>query len=934
MFKFKIRGLCTLLLLTASLARPQAITVRSGNGSVGGRDSAVTFLQGPANTDFSNSFTQSDFSNAQQGPAAFIITPNPEWLPSLTADPSAQWIGTGSFSSSAQGNTALYAVTFTIPSAFSSATLALSYAADDRLGTIQQGLYLNGQAVCGNLISTSNVSDLEHSVICTGINSVLQVGTNWLYLDNVNATGPAGLIFSATITTTPTPSPQSIVATVRSGNGSVGGRDSAVTFLQGPVNTDFTHTFTSTDFSNAQNGPAAFILNGLGVIWLPSLSEDPLAHWIGTNANAYLSNGNGTTALYAVSFEVPNQLSSAALTLHYAVDDNLGGINAGGVNSGVYMNGTPVCVNVVPVGTFALEQTITCNDVGPALAAGKNWLYFDAVNLQGAAGLLFSATITTASNTSGPSISAGGVVSAASYSAGLPVAPGSITAVFGNFPVTSLVTGSGTPLPTSISGVALQFGGTAVPLFFVSPQQANIQVPWELAGLALASLSATANTGASTPQAVKIAPFAPGIFSTNGEGAGQGAILDSQYQLVNPSNPVSVGNVIQIYCTGLGAVTNQPASGFPAPFGPLAQTATTPVVTIGGTSAQVLYSGLTPGAVGLYQINAQVPTGITTGPAVAVIVSIGGITSNTVTVAIQPFPSPPPAITSLSPPSATVGTSSLALAINGNGFIASSTVTFNDVPHPPTLLGSNQLTITLSASDLAAIGTYPVVVSNPSPGGGSSAALTFTVTPATPNNPLPMITSLSPTSSPAGVSNPVVLTIIGSGFVASSAVAFNGNAHAPSFFSSEGLSILLSKSDLAVGGNYPVVVTNPTPGGGSSNTAYFSITPSAEVINLAGAWQGTWSAALGAKGTLTANLSQTGASIGGTISPASWCFSSGVISGTISGSQVSLNITFSGGQKVSFSGATNAPATAITGQYTVVSGSCGDGSTGGLTLGR
>ena len=140
--------------------------------------------------------------------------------------------------------------------------------------------------------------------------------------------------------------------TVRSGNGSAGGTDHAITFLAGPATSDFPRVLSSVDFSNAQIGPSASILSGLGVIWLASLSEDPSARWIGTNPNAHSVSGNGATALYAASFAIRQAFSSATLTIHYAVDDNLGGINAGGSNAGVYMNGVAVCPSAVPVGTF------------------------------------------------------------------------------------------------------------------------------------------------------------------------------------------------------------------------------------------------------------------------------------------------------------------------------------------------------------------------------------------------------------------------------------------------------------------------------------------------------------------------------------------------------------------------------------------------------
>jgi uncharacterized protein (TIGR03437 family) len=236
-----------------------------------------------------------------------------------------------------------------------------------------------------------------------------------------------------------------------------------------------------------------------------------------------------------------------------------------------------------------------------------------------------------------PSINAGGTVNAASSAAGSPVAPGSIATVYGSFLVSSLSTASSSPLPVSLAGLSLQFGsGLTAPLFAVSSGQVNFQVPWELAGESKTSLSATWNGQPSATQTLNLAPFAPGIFSMNGQGTGQGAILDTSYSLVNSSNPATAGStILQIYCTGLGAVTNQPPSGSPPPTNLLSQTTTTPTVTIGGVQAQVLFAGLAPGSVGEYQVDALVPASSSKGAAVPVVIAIGGTTSNVVTIAVQ-----------------------------------------------------------------------------------------------------------------------------------------------------------------------------------------------------------------------------------------------------------------------------------------------------------
>jgi len=147
---------------------------------------------------------------------------------------------------------------------------------------------------------------------------------------------------------------------------------------------------------------------------------------------------------------------------------------------------------------------------------------------------------------------------------------------------------------------------------------------------------------ASNPTVVPLAPFSPGLFATNQQGSGQGAILIANSGIVAApsgtipgSRPAARGEFISIFCTGLGPVANQPASGAPALANPLSTTRTSPVVTIGGVPAPVVFSGLAPGFVGLYQVNAQVPITSSTGNAVPAVLTIGNIASNGVTIAVQ-----------------------------------------------------------------------------------------------------------------------------------------------------------------------------------------------------------------------------------------------------------------------------------------------------------
>jgi uncharacterized protein (TIGR03437 family) len=207
--------------------------------------------------------------------------------------------------------------------------------------------------------------------------------------------------------------------------------------------------------------------------------------------------------------------------------------------------------------------------------------------------------------------------------------------VFGTFFLPAPTSSTAFPLPTSISGLSLQFGTLpAAPFFFGSQSQLNLQIPWELAGQTQTTASVSTNGQVSSTQTVTLSTYAPGTFVVNGQ-TGQGAVLDASYNLVGPANPTTAGADVLIYCTGLGPVTNQPATGAPGLANPLSWTTTTPMVTIGGASALVLFSGLVPGDVGLYQMNVQIPASATKGLSVPLTISIGGVQSNTVFLAIQ-----------------------------------------------------------------------------------------------------------------------------------------------------------------------------------------------------------------------------------------------------------------------------------------------------------
>ena len=193
-------------------------------------------------------------------------------------------------------------------------------------------------------------------------------------------------------------------------------------------------------------------------------------------------------------------------------------------------------------------------------------------------------------------------------------------------------------------------------------------------------------------------------------------------------------------------------------------------------------------------------------------------------------PPPTPTITTISPNSVVAGSPAFTLTINGTNFVASSMVNFGGSVPTTTFVNSTQLTAAIPAAAIASTGTPAVTVTNPAPGGGSSNAMDFTVSGGT--NSVPTIQALYPSCAPAGeqfvdsVDNE--LTVVGLNFVAGSVVRWNGNDRpTTSNGSINGLLAQISAGDIATAGTAAVTVFNPAPGGGSSNSFTFTITPGA-----------------------------------------------------------------------------------------------------------
>ena len=190
---------------------------------------------------------------------------------------------------------------------------------------------------------------------------------------------------------------------------------------------------------------------------------------------------------------------------------------------------------------------------------------------------------------------------------------------------------------------------------------------------------------------------------------------------------------------------------------------------------------------------------------------------------------PTPAIATISPNTTVAGGAAFTLTIYGTNFVAASTVNFGGSAPATTFVNSTQLTAAIPAASIASTGTPAVTVTNPAPGGGTSNAINFTVTSSA--STVPTISFLSPSCVPAGeqfvdsVDNQ--LTVVGQNFVPGSVVRWNGSDRPTVFDENVVLTAQISASDIAAAGTAAVTVSNPEPGGGTSNTSTFTITTGA-----------------------------------------------------------------------------------------------------------
>ncbi len=251
-----------------------------------------------------------------------------------------------------------------------------------------------------------------------------------------------------------------------------------------------------------------------------------------------------------------------------------------------------------------------------------------------AAGLATATDQVTGSVTpnSAPTLAMNGTLNNLNPQLGGPLAPGTIVQIFGTNLSGSATSATALPLSGTLNNTSVLVEGKPIPLYFVSPNQINALLPATLVPGRQYQLLVDANGALTEPQPFNTQPVTPGVarFST-----GQVIAQHSDFSLVTPQSPAKPGEYLVIYLAGLGATSQAVSDGFASPASPLASANTPAMVTVNGEAAKVLFSGLTPGLAGLYQVNFQVPTDAPTG-SLQVVISQGSVLANDSVLVVAP----------------------------------------------------------------------------------------------------------------------------------------------------------------------------------------------------------------------------------------------------------------------------------------------------------
>ena len=224
-----------------------------------------------------------------------------------------------------------------------------------------------------------------------------------------------------------------------------------------------------------------------------------------------------------------------------------------------------------------------------------------------------------------PILSPDGTVDNFSFLGGAPLAPGTIAAIFGLDLAPAPRAPGVIPFRTEVDGTRVLVGGVEAPIHFVSGGQINAQIPAELIPNRQYQVLISAGGALTAPDTIDLAAAQPTVQAPAPENVV--AAQHANFDTITPALPARPGEAIIVYALGLGQTDPPARSGTASPSNPPARALSQPTVTIGGKPAEIIFAGLTPGFVGLHQINLFVPADATTGN-LEITINQNGVTSN------------------------------------------------------------------------------------------------------------------------------------------------------------------------------------------------------------------------------------------------------------------------------------------------------------------
>lgn len=354
-----------------------------------------------------------------------------------------------------------------------------------------------------------------------------------------------------------------------------------------------------------------------------------------------------------------------SVSANSSADPRIGTISVGAQTFTVSQSGTSCTLSLSPTsasvagqggsGSFNVTASASCrwqpvSDVG--------WIHFTYASANGSGRVSYTADLSgqaqprlgnifingqdfqlTQGGRPAVQVTSAGVVNGGSLANG-PVAPGEIVTIFGDG--LGPDAGAGlqlTPdqqaLTTSLAGVSVLFDGNPAPMIYASRTQISVIVPYSVDQQTSTQMQVDYQGYRSSAVTLNVAASAPGLFTLDSSGAGQGAILNQNARVNSAANPAAKNSVVVLFATGEGQTIPAGTDGMLA-RAPLPKPLLPVSVQIGGRDATVLYAGAAPGLpAGVLQVNVRVPAQTATG-AQPVVLTIGSAQSQAgVTVAVQ-----------------------------------------------------------------------------------------------------------------------------------------------------------------------------------------------------------------------------------------------------------------------------------------------------------